>query len=505
MDGWREPEDQDRAEAEDRQRRERAQIELEAHPVGERVLGDDRVDHVKPAGGPRRPERAAGEREQRALDEQLAYDAPAGGAERRAHGHLVAPRRRAHQEHVRGVRTGNQQHHDGDEHERDPDGVGQAAQVALVDRHGAQRDAGIRRGVLARQRLGRRGERRPNRAERRLVLHARDDVERAREAALGRDARHRRERQPDVGDVGKSKRLAHHADNRRRRAVHADRSPDDGRIGAVAGSPDAGGEDGGRRRARSIVGRLEIASHERPLAEHPERRGGHVGRQRAIGRAIVVAEHGRRARERRHVAHAGRRGADAVELAVRERDVAAVRVARAEEEDAADVRNRQAAHADGVDEHPLQVRRADSEAEHRRDHDRERALSREEPRGEADVAPEILRPRGHPDVARAVRGERAAPERPLRRCRGFRRRHAFGGEAPLRHRPMEGELLGEIVVETAPPQPPAHAAKEITHGPLPSFVDGSMPDAAPSVNGWSVAESKGRPLRECVASSPIVS
>ena len=74
VNGRCQPEHQDRAEAHRAQQRERAQVQCPAHPIGERVFGNDRVDDVQPEGRHHQPEHAAERGKQRTLNEQLADD-----------------------------------------------------------------------------------------------------------------------------------------------------------------------------------------------------------------------------------------------------------------------------------------------------------------------------------------------------------------------------------------------------------------------------------------------
>src|SRR5581483_7068436 len=100
----------------------------------------------------------------------------------------------------------------------------------------------------------------------------------------------------------------------------------DVQIAAVTRLPDAGGQDGDGWRAWSIVRRFERAAEPRALAEQLEERRGHVRGERAIGRAVVVAQHRRRRRvcRRTQIADAV---AETFVLAIGERQVVALRVA----------------------------------------------------------------------------------------------------------------------------------------------------------------------------------
>ena len=62
-------------------------------------------------------------RKQQALGDHLPDEPPAARAERRANGHLALPRRRAHEQQVRDVHAGEQQHEPGD---REPEDAARA-------------------------------------------------------------------------------------------------------------------------------------------------------------------------------------------------------------------------------------------------------------------------------------------------------------------------------------------------------------------------------------------
>ena len=72
-------------------------------------------------------EHAAGERQHDALGQQLADDAAAAGADRRADRDLAPPAGRAHQQQVRDVRARDQQH------EADGAGEHRAASAHVAD------------------------------------------------------------------------------------------------------------------------------------------------------------------------------------------------------------------------------------------------------------------------------------------------------------------------------------------------------------------------------------
>ena len=92
-----------------------------------------------PAQATSTPTRAAQQRQQQALDQQLPHEAPARRAERRADGDLAPPHRRAREQQVRHVRAGDEEHH--------ADGAGQREEERprIADHEALQRErAGCR-------------------------------------------------------------------------------------------------------------------------------------------------------------------------------------------------------------------------------------------------------------------------------------------------------------------------------------------------------------------------
>ena len=101
-----------------------------------------------PAGSRRRQqqaERAAAERQQDALGQQLADDAAAAGAERRADGDLPLPRQRPRQQQVGDVGARDQQHEGRPTPSRTSSDEPHVADHLLLQRHDAERQAAVRR------------------------------------------------------------------------------------------------------------------------------------------------------------------------------------------------------------------------------------------------------------------------------------------------------------------------------------------------------------------------
>ena len=183
----------------------------------------------------------------------------------------------AGQQQVCHVGACNQQHERDRAHQRQEHQPDRAAVLPFVERHDAGRDVLVGVRVVVTQLPG-------DRIHLRLRLSRVDTVrqfakhfEVAVVALLLGEARHVRERQPQVGVVRKLEAFRHHSDDRRDDVVDLDRPADDGRIAAVAVLPDtvAENDDGGG--AWPIVFRQEVAPQLRPLANQLERGGGDEG------------------------------------------------------------------------------------------------------------------------------------------------------------------------------------------------------------------------------------
>ena len=88
--------------------------------TGELYIGGDGLEPHQRAGGPQRDahgERAAGERQHHAFDEQLTHQPPAAGAERYPDGNLPPARAAAHEHEVGHIRAREQQHEAGNRHQ----------------------------------------------------------------------------------------------------------------------------------------------------------------------------------------------------------------------------------------------------------------------------------------------------------------------------------------------------------------------------------------------------
>ena len=108
------------AAANDASARKREHRAVERHRGGARqALGRQLNQRVDAELREQQAGRAADRREHDALGDQLANDAPAVAADRRAHRQLALARRGAHQQQVRDVRAGDQQHEHHRAHQRD--------------------------------------------------------------------------------------------------------------------------------------------------------------------------------------------------------------------------------------------------------------------------------------------------------------------------------------------------------------------------------------------------
>jgi hypothetical protein len=232
------------------------------------------------------------ETEHRGLRKQLHDQARAAGAKRDTHGQFLTPAQRSREQQVRGVRAGNQQHHQyrGEHHAE------HRAHRAIHDHVLERLDAP----VLSAEPfgIGVHGVIEP-RAESGLELDGADPRVTAQHepvCILVRfDRLRQRRRDPDrfaarVGEI-----LRHHADDRRRVGIDADLAADNGPVAAVAILPKLVREHRHLFRARLFVCRVEVAAKQRCDAEHAEQVRADVGAVVAF-RTIKIAQVDRRAR-----------------------------------------------------------------------------------------------------------------------------------------------------------------------------------------------------------------
>ena len=97
------------------------------------MIETERAHEAEPAGGDGETEHAAAEGEQQRLHEHHAHEPLAAGAERRAYGELLAPRRNARQLQVGEIGARDEQHHEHDRLEHD-DRLPQVADLQLAQR-----------------------------------------------------------------------------------------------------------------------------------------------------------------------------------------------------------------------------------------------------------------------------------------------------------------------------------------------------------------------------------
>ena len=232
--GIRGPQRRENAEAHAGQERDGAGEaegeKVEVDLLAARQVRQQRSERVEAPGRERDADRAAGERQEGALGEELPHHAPAAGAERDADGDLALPRGGAREHEVADVGSGDQEHERDrapeDEQRRfrvldlmlleqlDVDGVvlvGVGIQLAETARHGVERFLDLRD-----------GHSRP---------HPGEAVEAGMAAALLVAIGEERERHEEVGAGEKAEVLGQHAESAFPKAVHEDHGA--GRAGLV--------------------------------------------------------------------------------------------------------------------------------------------------------------------------------------------------------------------------------------------------------------------------------
>ena len=261
------------------------------------------------------PEQPADPREHGALDEQLADDAAAAGAEGQAHGDLFLPGRRPRDQQAGHVGARDQQHA-ADDAQQQPQRLGEL----LPDRRSALRrrqqvDAALQellarvRRRLAERRLQNllfedavevRLKRRPGLFDGDARLQPAEHVHPAAPPVLHvvpvrrhlRLHQHRHAHARDVADVHAVEAGLRHADDGERVVVDGDRLPDDPRIGAESRAPVVVAQHGDRAAASlAIVVRCDDASHRGADAEHLEVRAGDELARHTLGLAVHADVH----------------------------------------------------------------------------------------------------------------------------------------------------------------------------------------------------------------------
>ena len=254
----------------DRRRQGERESKAEDAPVGSDVpaewdVGGDMqrgqaVGH--PARQRHRPQRS-GEREQHALDDELAAQSPPARAERRANGQLPVARGRANEKEIDDIRADDEQDERDERHEcRDRGGHGArdregGTRVRLAHEHGVH--ATILDGVVVRElpRLrAHRGARLRHRNPSRETPERDDEALTAvphRAVVAGPDLIERRVRVDLQDRIDAMKTLRRDADDRRSVSGNANGVADDVAVAAIFATPEGVAQDDHRMSERALV------------------------------------------------------------------------------------------------------------------------------------------------------------------------------------------------------------------------------------------------------------
>ena len=234
------------------------------------LRGDQRRRRLQADVREQKPCGRAGEREEQALGQQVTREPPPPGAERKAHGQLALPRRRAREKQVREVGARDEEHerHGAEEHER---GRTRVLEQRRRPRRRRQPPALVFVEPPSLGRIDRAG----NRRQLRVRLLKRD---------ARREPRQRREL-PDVPGhlrgvatpgnpqvrADEQQPARHHADDRRRGASDSDRPLQDVGVAAEAALPQTVTDDRDARASRPELLAREAAAERRRHAEDRQR------------------------------------------------------------------------------------------------------------------------------------------------------------------------------------------------------------------------------------------
>ena len=119
-----------------------APVRVQVERIGRQERRPERPEQPLRPVREQHPGRAADEREQRALGQQLAHQPAASGAERQPHRDLLLPRRRAGEQQVRDVRARDQEHEADDRHQQTAGRHEPGAEAGIEDRRLRQRQRG---------------------------------------------------------------------------------------------------------------------------------------------------------------------------------------------------------------------------------------------------------------------------------------------------------------------------------------------------------------------------
>jgi len=230
--------------------------------------------------GPQHPPRrdqsgdAAGEREEKALHDELARQAARAGPERRAHGDLRLPRHAPKEQQVRHVRARDGEHDGHRDEEHDQGRAGVADDDVLEPPHDGRRALRcvvlrphlevIRQGLhLARRLLDRRvGPQSPDQVD--LIPHA------PPECFLPKRRRHGVQRGPGLDTRRVLEVPGHDAHDRERLSAQDLQAADHVPRAAVPALPQAAGDDEDVLGARRVVARIQHPTEDGPDPDHTE-------------------------------------------------------------------------------------------------------------------------------------------------------------------------------------------------------------------------------------------
>jgi hypothetical protein len=240
---------------------------VDAHPgAAQQVAGGGGDERLDPPHGQQQAERPGRHRQHRALDEQLADQAPAPGAERLADRHLGGATGAAHEQHVGDVAAGDEQHQShGAEH--DPERERHVADELLVERHQGDAVVDVGPGILGLQAGGDGRGLGAGVGERGAGRQSGDPEEEMRAAGHLGDVEGKRDPQLPRGREGEPFR--HHADHHVRQTAQRDGAAEDLGIGGEAVPPEGIAENGDAMARPLLVG-CEGAAQGRLDAQHRE-------------------------------------------------------------------------------------------------------------------------------------------------------------------------------------------------------------------------------------------
>ena len=249
-------EDETGRQAHDQEEGERAPVHREHHPVGDADVLRLDAEPANPDDREQQADDAGDERQQNALDEQLADDLPAACANRDTDAHLARSSSGLGQEQVGDVRARDQQHEPDRSHQRPEEQRDLRAENAFDERIGVRPEILVGLRILRGQRRADGLELGARLFDGHAVVETPDGEVAPRLPRLPGDGRgHRAGRQPDIRVEGKVHALRHHPDDGAVLIDDADGLADDVRIAAIALPPQRVADQDDDRRARCLFGR----------------------------------------------------------------------------------------------------------------------------------------------------------------------------------------------------------------------------------------------------------